>query len=186
VNCGRNDEGNVEDYAYIISPDSNDAYNVADRFVLAAVPLVRIRERAAYKFFSGRFIHGNVAQWTTNLAEQQGIIERAGVCYRPGVTFDAALNRFLLVHAKPNARSCDAAGRIDVRFHGGLSIYEAPKPWGPWSLAYDTDEWDAAPGDSASFPSKWISADGRTLHLVFSGQDSFSVRRAVLVTNAER
>jgi hypothetical protein len=44
----------------------------------------------------------------------------------------------------------------------------------------DTDEY-VGPGDSASFPSKWISSDGRTLHLVFSGNDSFSVRRAELI-----
>ena len=38
------------------------------------------------------------------------------------------------------------------------------------------------PGESASFPTKWMSDGGRTLHLVFSGDDSFSVRRARLTT----
>ena len=72
-----------------------------------------------------------------------------------------------------------------MRFHGGLSVYEAPQPWGPWSLAFDADDWDVGPGDSASFPSKWMSADGTTLHLVFSGNDSFSVRQATLVLERE-
>src|SRR5207249_3749377 len=31
------------------------------------------------------------------------------------------------------------------------------------------------------FPAKWMSGDGRTLHLVFSGDDNFSVRKATLV-----
>jgi len=127
----------------------------------------------------------NQPVWTTNLSQRGSVLTRFNACYRPSVTFDAALNRFLLVHAKPNARSRDAAGRIDVRFHGGLSVYEAPQPWGPWSLAFDADDWDVGPGDSASFPSKWMSADGTTLHLVFSGNDSFSVRQATLVLERE-
>jgi CubicO group peptidase (beta-lactamase class C family) len=181
VNFGRNYDGNTDGYAYVCSPDADDAYHTADRFVLAAVPIARIRERDAYEFFQGRFIHGNVAMWTTNLTEQRGILSLPDACYRPSMTFNAALNRFLLVHTKPNARSRDATGKIDVRFHGGLMIYEAPQPWGPWSVVFDSDEWDVGPGDSASFPSKWISSDGRTLHLVFSGNDSFSVRRAELI-----
>jgi hypothetical protein len=77
--------------------------------------------------------------------------------------------------------SRDPAGKIDTRFKGGLAIYDAPEPWGPWSTAFFTNEWDVGPGDSASFPSKWISSDGKTLHLVFSGEDSFSVRQATLI-----
>jgi hypothetical protein len=46
---------------------------------------------------------------------------------------------------------------------------------------YYTEDWDIAPGESSSFPTKWISADGKSLHLVFSGGDSFSVREARLI-----
>jgi hypothetical protein len=35
-------------------------------------------------------------------------------------------------------------------------------------------------GESCSFPTKWMGADGKTLHLVFSGDDSFAVRKATL------
>ena len=38
------------------------------------------------------------------------------------------------------------------------------------------------PGDTASFPTKWMSTDGTALTLVFSGDDSFSVRRATFTT----
>jgi hypothetical protein len=36
------------------------------------------------------------------------------------------------------------------------------------------------PGETSSLPTKWMAADGRTLHLVFSGEDSFSVRKLTL------
>jgi hypothetical protein len=180
VNFGRDYEGNHDGFAYILSPDANDAYTVANRFVLARVSVDRIRERGAYEFFAGLTPRRSPI-WSASLNESSEVLKRDASCYRPSVTYNAALNRFLLVHAKPNARSRDGSGKIDVRFHGGLAVYEAPAPWGPWSVVFDTDDWDVGPGDSASFPSKWISNDGRTLHLVFAGNDSFSVRRAQFI-----
>jgi hypothetical protein len=45
-----------------------------------------------------------------------------------------------------------------------------------------TDRWDIGPGETGSFPTKWISADGRNLYLVFSGNDNFSVRQVTFQT----
>ena len=42
------------------------------------------------------------------------------------------------------------------------------------------EDWDVGPGETCSFPTKWMSADGKTVYLVFSGDDCFSVRRADL------
>jgi hypothetical protein len=179
VNFGRDYAGNHDGFVYVCSPDVDDAYSVADRFVLARVPVDRIRERKAYEFYAGLAEDG-LATWTPNLMWRAGILTREKSCYRPSITFNAPLGRFLLAHARPNERSRDRTGKIDVRFQGGLAIYEAPHPWGPWSVVFDADEWDIGPGDSASFPAKWMSADGRTLHLVFSGDDYFSVRKATL------
>lgn len=179
VNFGRDGRGNPDGFAYVCSPDVDDAYSLADRFVLARVPTDRIRERAAYEFFAGRASDGK-PQWTTDLLSRAGILTRAKACYRPSITFNAPLRRFLLVHTLPGERSDDRAGGMDARFKGGLLIYESAQPWGPWSNVFDNDPWDVGPGDSASFPAKWISADGRTLHLVFAGNDCFCVRRASL------
>jgi len=77
----------------------------------------------------------------------------------------------------------DAEGkRVDTRFEGGgLAIFDAPEPWGPWTTVFYAERWDVAAGETASFPTKWISSDRKTLHLVFSGEDCFSVRKATLV-----
>ncbi len=98
-----------------------------------------------------------------------------GRCYRSGITYDAALCRYLWYQVLPESR--DPRG---PRFQGGFGIYDAPEPWGPWTTAYFTNDWDVGPGETGSIPTKWMSADGRTLHLVFSGGDAFSVRRATL------
>ena len=73
-------------------------------------------------------------------------------------------------------------GRTNQRFQGGFGVYDAPEPWGPWTTVYFTQLWDVAPGDNGNFPTKWMSDDGRTMHLVFSGDDMFSVRKVVLNT----
>ena len=51
----------------------------------------------------------------------------------------------------------------DTRFKGGFGIYDAAHPWGPWTTAYFTEAWDVGPGETASFPTRWISDDGTTV-----------------------
>ena len=60
------------------------------------------------------------------------------------------------------------------------------QPWGPWSTVFFTEDWDVGPGESSCFPTKWMRADGKTLYLVFWGDDSFSVRKLVLETKVHQ
>lgn len=94
-----------------------------------------------------------------------------GRCYRSGISYNAALKRYFWCQIIPGP---------DTRFKGGFGIDDAPEPWGPWTTAFFTESWDVGPGETSSIPTKWISTDGRTMHLVFSGDDHFSVRRATL------
>jgi hypothetical protein len=66
------------------------------------------------------------------------------------------------------------------RYPGGFAVCDAPEPWGPWTTAFLTSQWDVGPGESANFPTRWMSADGKKLWLVFSGDDSFALRAATL------
>lgn len=170
LNFGRNYAGARDGYVYIYSPDVADAYTNADDIILARVPKDRIRDRAAYEFFAGRDHEGHPI-WSDDLDDCEGVFIDPGACLRCHVTYDAGLKRYLMVMPR---------GSGDTRFAGGLAIYDAPEPWGPWTTAYFTNKWDVGPGESEDFPSKWISADGRTLSLVFSGGDNFSVRRVTL------
>ncbi len=86
------------------------------------------------------------------------------------------LKRYLWVQILPGTQG----KKEDTRFEGGFPIYDGPEAWDPWTTVFFTNKWGVGPGETASFPTKWMSADGRTLHLVFSGDDSFSVRQATL------
>ncbi len=180
LDCGKEGSGAPDEYIYVYSPDQSSAYAAADQFVLARAPARRLKERAAYEFFAGMDGAG-APVWTPDIRGRRGVLPHPGRAWRARVTYVAALGRYLLVQPVPTELSKDLSGRLDTRFAGGLAVFDAPRPWGPWTTAFYSDQWDVGPGDSASFPSKWISADGRRLHLVFSGEDSFSVRGADLV-----
>lgn len=47
----------------------------------------------------------------------------------------------------------------------------------PLSVPATTENGDVGTGNTASFPTKCISQDDRTAHLVFAGDDHFSVRQ---------
>ncbi|NLH14944.1 MAG: serine hydrolase [Phycisphaerae bacterium] len=174
LDFGKNYAGARDDYVYVYSPDSDSAYDPADRMTLARVPKNRIRERAAYEFFLHLDPQGQ-PEWTRNLDKRGTVFVHPGNCYRSGITYHVAFRRYLWVQILPTSRHPQGP-----RFQGGFGIYDAPEPWGPWTTVFFTENWDVGPGETASFPSKWISDDGRTLYLVFSGDDCFSVRQAAL------
>ena len=173
LNFGRNYAGARDDYVYIYSHDSDDAYMPADRMVLARVPKGRIRDRDAYEFFEGRDAR-NQADLDRRHRPPRRRLHAQGRCYRSGHQLQRGAEAVPLVP--------DPARRRPA-FRGGFGIYDAPEPWGPWTTAFFTETWDVGPGETSCFPTKWMSADGKTLHLVFSGDDSFSVRKAVLETS---
>jgi CubicO group peptidase (beta-lactamase class C family) len=168
LNFGKNYTGARDDYVYIYSHDSDSAYVAADQVVLARVEKDRIRDRDAYQLF--RAIDGDGhAIWTPDVNERGAVFRHAGKCYRVSVSYHAKLGRYLLCQA-------GADGRLQV----GLGIYDAPEPWGPWTTVYRSERWDVSPGESCSIPTKWIDQESGSFHLVFSGNDSFSVRKATL------
>ena len=176
LNFGANYTGARDPYVYIYSADSSSAYEPADRFVLARVHNEEIKEQESYEYFKEMDSSGKPI-WTKNVGDRGAVFEFANNCYRSGTTYDAGLKRYFWCQILPHSKHPQGP-----RFQGGFGIYDAPEPWGPWTTVYFTTDWDVGPGESSSFPTKWMSADGKTVHLLFSGDDSFSVRKAVFET----
>jgi hypothetical protein len=172
LNFGKNYAGARDEYVYIYSLDGGSAYIAADRMVLARVPRNQIAKNTAYEYFVGLDATGQPV-WSRDIAQRGAVFEHPKRCYRSGVTYNAGLKRYLWCQSYPESKHPQGP-----RFQGGFGIYDAPEPWGPWTTAFHTDDWDVGPGESSSIPTKWMSDDGRTVHLVFSGDDHFSVRRA--------
>jgi hypothetical protein len=171
LNFGRDYAERRDNYVYIYSHDSDSAYVPANRMVLARVPLDQVRVRAAYEFFRTLDPAGQPV-WTREIRDRGAVFVHPQRCWRSGISYNAGLKRYIWCQILPFSK--DPRG---PRFQGGFGIYEAPEPWGPWYMVYYTENWDVGPGESSSLPTKWMSRDGRTCYLVFSGDDSFSVRR---------
>ena len=175
LNFGRNYAGARDSFVYIYSLDGANAYDAADRMVLARVPKDRLASRADYRFFA-RLDSSGQPVWTEDIAQRGAVFSNPGRCFRGSVTFDAGLRRYLWCQILPASRHPQGP-----RFQGGFGIYDAPEPWGPWTTVYFNEDWDVGPGESSSVPTKWMSPDGRDAWLVFSGDDSFSVRALTFV-----
>jgi hypothetical protein len=106
------------------------------------------------------------------------------------VSYNPGLGRFIM----GNYAFTDADGK-PMPYHQGcptwdsekqksqLTLFEAPDPWGPWSLFYQDDNWGVSGGYQPSFPTKWMSSDGKTMWMVYSGSEedyNFTIQKLTL------
>ncbi|MGC9327562.1 MAG: serine hydrolase, partial [Candidatus Hinthialibacter sp.] len=164
---GRHYEGARDSFVYIVSHDSDSAYEAADRMVMARVSQDQIKNQDRYEFFM-KINESGSPIWTRDIRKRGAVFTHPRRCYRSGLTYNPALKRYLWSQTLPGG---------SPRFEGGFGVYDAPEPWGPWTTVFFTERWDVGPGETSSLPVKWMSADGRTAYLVFSGDDCFSVRK---------
>ena len=172
-----------DEFGYAYSHDDR-ADTPADRFILMREPKSRLRS-AAWEFFAKHDGFGQPV-WTHDSDERGAVFENEGACLRSAMTYCAPLKRYLWWQHIPQPHWSDTSDRGDTRFTGGFAVYDAPEPWGPWTTAYFTPQWDVGPGEHGDFPTKWISADGCRLHLAFSGDDCFSVRSCRVVLRGKQ
>jgi hypothetical protein len=176
INFGRDYSGVPEkhkDYVYMVSHNHPDAYEATDNFVLLRTPKNAIPDRNAYEFFV-KIDSGNDPVWTSDIKQRGAVFTNSGLCRRSGISYNRGLKRYLWWQ---QLRRDEA----DTRYTGGFGVYDAPEPWGPWTKVYKTDQWDVGPGETGCFPTKWMSEDGKTCYMVFSGNDNFSVRKVTFV-----
>ncbi|HID07180.1 MAG TPA: DUF4185 domain-containing protein [Armatimonadetes bacterium] len=168
LNFGRNYEGARDDYVYVYSPDGPSAYESYDGIILARVPKRKIKDRSAYEFFQGFDAHGKPL-WTRNINQRGHVFTLPNRCARLDVIYNRGIKRYLMA--------------LGFNHKGGWGLFDAPEPWGPWTVAFFTERWDCGDTHSYRIPTKWISADGTTMHLIFSGKgkyDAFCTRKMIL------
>ena len=176
VNYGKNYQGARDDYAYMVTHDNPSAYVVSDHFVLMRAPKNQLMNRAVYEFYQGLDKNGNPL-WTKDAGQRQPVFTNPQNCRRSSISYHAGTGRYLWW------QQLSSNGSNDTRYIGGLGIFEAPEPWGPWTTVYYAEKWDVGAGDLACFPTKWMSEDGKTIYLVFAGNDNFSLRKATLTVS---
>lgn len=131
--CNRTD--NADAYVYLMANDGFwDSGNV---LYLARVPRAKMSRLQAsdYEFYTGG--DGSLdASWTAAQNGAQPVIANTGRLGEPNVQYLPALNRYLLLtFSYPQGLASGAAHSE----HTLWLAYEAPHPWGPWTLINTTD-----------------------------------------------
>jgi hypothetical protein len=157
-------------YAYIVAHDNDSAYRPADRFVLMRVPLEGLLDESAYEYFSGT---AAVPAWTGSHAARQPILTGPGQCFRSGMSYNKARGRYYWWRNNGDSKRTNS-----------FEVWSGPEAWGPWTRVYYTAHWDINPGERGDFPAEWMGPEPidqpGTLHLLFSGDDRMTIRRATI------
>jgi hypothetical protein len=197
VQYGQAYAGGSPDYVYSIIPMhsgtqgdvSNSAYTLVPAFTLMRGFRRALSARSSWQFFCGT---SSAPAWCGTAAEARSVINRPfkGFTPRAGMDWNPGLQKFMLTLAYDPS---PATTTDSPRFNGGLMVFVAPHPWGPWTLIFNSQgtwpggtsstacgstKWGA--GERAEIPSKYMSADGRTFYLFSSGGDCLSIARGVL------
>ena len=172
VQFGRDNTAALDAYIYTVATEVTDTSTLLivqqpGRVMLVRVPAASLEDRGAYEFFAGLDSSGE-PRWSADPAEQLAIYEDLdGVGPFPQMTFVPGLDR--MVYANQHGSGSGAEGAQSL-----LTLAEAPRPWGPWTVFYHDQflpeiersvfQWNFAP--------KWFRNGGRDFTLIFSGNGS--------------
>jgi hypothetical protein len=128
-----------------------------------------VRER--YEYFSGIDTNG-LATWIRDIDQRSSVFSDANGIMRTSVTYNAGLQRYLLVTQQVSRFKKD----------GHIGIYEATEPWGPWRTVLFESPWEMGiqTGEKSvywNFSNKWSSKDGKQTAMIYTGPsgDNFGV-----------
>ncbi len=151
-------------YAYGLDRNWRDSFSdiVADptELFLARVPIDGLQDAGRWEFYAGSGEEG-MPRWIADIAERHPVLvdERRthgmSVLSQGGVTYLPRHQRYLYT------------SWTEFTFE----FYEAPHPWGPWTLFFSEDfgeyPWaaDRIGGYATTVPSKFVAEDERTMWL---------------------
>jgi len=179
---GRDYEGARDRYVYAYFPgadDGNSYWENGDYLLLGRAPKDRILDRSAWEFVV-EVQEKAEPVWAADGDKAVPVFRYPSMTGEDHVSYNRGLGRYLL----GNYAFIDGEGRPRP-YHQGpfpesclrsqLTLFEAPEPWGPWSLFYQDDDWGTYGDYQPNFPTKWMSEDGRTVAMVSSGsQDDYN------------
>lgn len=169
---GKDYAGARDDYVYFYGRNET-AWAQGTHSYMGRVNRAMLKIREAYEFFAG--LDANRAPlWSVDVNDRKPHFTDPAGTEGVQVVYNAAIKRYLLT--------------VHRGSQGTLGIFDAPEPWGPWTTVAYYDNWLGLKGTGVkremlfiNIPTKWISADGRTFWVIFTGgQDRFNLIKAEL------
>jgi len=174
LNYGKNYAANQDGYVYTywLKLQDTTLWNVQVPGVLwlARAPVANraFTDTSNWQWLTG--LDGNQNAIWGALANRAPVLEDVDGLMRGSAIYLPGLARFLMVT------------NHTARNQGHIAIWEAPKPWGPWTLVLKEDGWPeedpnapiGADFSFGSFSPKWMSPDGRDGVFVWFGPDRWN------------
>lgn len=179
LDYGKNSSNAIDGYIYAYGLDNN--WRSQQTLYLARVPASSIQTRSSWQFYIGSDAGGNPL-WTSDITQKKPVLLDTRLLYpvmfgSDCPTQDAVISQGGVVYDKPLQRYIFSSWSCSTH-----EIYEAPQPWGPWNHVLSNDFGPIRGLHNrgqygTTIPSKFISADGKTLMLqsnVCCGGDSYT------------
>ena len=173
LNYGRDYAGATDDYVYIYGARWIWTQGGESDIYLMRAPKQRLTERSGYEFFAGLAQDGQ-AEWSDDIRARAPVFSDPNGVNNTGLTnviYNAPLKRYILTssHRPPQESVRTALGR--------LGIFDSPTPWGPWTTIAYHERWlgidDQVDALNYDISTKWLSEDGRTFWMTFSGTGEY-------------
>ena len=160
INFGQNNAQARDGYVYAVS---GDQWDNGSNLRLGRVPQAEIMRREAWEYVCAFTAAGEPA-WGYDLDEAIPVLSQHRMLGLPDMVYLAGIERYLLLTWRLHADFSPDDGT-------DLLLYEAPEPWGPFTLVYHEEYWEGQAFNPycPRLPLKWLEGDGLTGWLQFSG-----------------
>jgi len=160
VNFGRDNDGARDEYVYAVSTDQWDN---GGHLLLGRVHQDHILEVAAWQWVEEVDDMTGPA-WTSDLDRAAAVLSCDRSMSLPEMVYLRSIGRYLLL-------TWSLKGDFSGTGGSRLIVYDAPEPWGPFTLAHLEDRWEAVEMNPycPRIPLKWMEPDGLGGWLQFSG-----------------
>ena len=163
INYGKDHSGATDEFIYALSGQGWANGNILKA---ARVLADRIMDRSAWEFVGG-FNAARNPVWIKDVTAAVPVLEDPGFMGYPDCVYIASLKRYLLLNWKFKVERPDKYSPDDG---SDLAIYEAPQPWGPYSVVAKLDwETPEVTPYNPRLPLKWFDDQKLEGHILFSG-----------------
>jgi hypothetical protein len=162
VNTGRDNANDPDDYVYAVSTDQWDNGSTLQ---VGRVPADRIQDGNSWEWISELKDHDHPL-WSKNLEQAVSVLTDDGHISLPDMVYIAPIKRYVLLTWYFKKTFSPLNGTE-------LAIYDAPHPWGPFTLVHREDIWESVDMNPycPRLPLKWLQVKDHELvgWIQFSG-----------------
>ncbi len=162
VNVGRDNVGAPDKYVYAISTDQWDN---GSNLRVGRVPADKIEDATAWQWISALKNYSH-PRWSSDMNQATPVLTDDRRISLPEMVYSAAIKRYVLLTWRLYKDFSNSDGTE-------LMIYDAPHPWGPFTLVHHETMWESQEMNPycPRLPLKWLKVNGDEIDgwMQFSG-----------------